>query len=335
MEENPLVVEQLPSVTLKSGETAAIYKVIGPEPEWEERLLSRLSHKGPLWDKPMQQALREGLPGLTMTFYQMRMDDYAIGNLTLVQSLERPVGILQHVFTDPEHRRKGICNHLLTALVDDFAAQSGRAMYLGTGYDTSPFHIYRTFGFEGIGTTGAMVRAFDDGYPDNFWLPGGTAIRATRWGDWPLLTALYELETGWDLRGYFFGQCGHSSYESAYCKLQEAMEKQQAQQVMVLECDETGALAGHAFLAYDEKWPNGPLVLDFFVHPDFTEDSERLLGAIQMPADIKIQSYCDNRADVRAEVLEAIGFKLEATLKNQYRTKAGPPADVHIYAFGP
>ena len=104
---------------------------------------------------------------------------------------------------------------------------------------------------------------------------------------------------------------------------------------MVLECEETGALAGHAFLAYDEKWPNGPLVLDFFVHPDFTDDAARLLEAIQMPPEIKIQAYCDSRAEARAEILEAIGFELEATLSNQYRTKAGPPADVHIYALGP
>ena len=329
------MVEQLPSVTLKSGETAEIYKVIGPEPEWEERLLSRISHKGPLWDKPMQAALREGLPGLTMTFSQMRLNDYAVGNLTLVQALDRPVAILQHVFTDPEHRRKGVCRHLLTVLLEDFAAQSGRAMYLGTDYDSAPFHMYRCFGFEGIGTSGDMVRHFDDDYPGNFWLPGKTTIRETRWGDWPLLMALYELERGWDLRGYFFGQFGYSSYESAYCKLQEAMEEEKAEQVMVLECEETGALAGHAFLAYDEKWPNGPLVLDFFVHPDFMDDATRLLEAIQMPPEIKIQAYCDSRAEARGGILEAIGFELEATLSNQYRTKAGPPADVHIYALGP
>ncbi len=329
------MLEQLPSVTLKSGEPAEIYKVIGPEPEWEERLLSRISHKGRLWDRPMQAALREGLPGLTMTFFQMRLDDYAVGNLTLVEALDRPVAILQHVFTDPEHRRKGVCRHLLSVLFDDFAAESGRAMYLGTDYDTPPFHIYRSLGFEGISTTGDMVRSFDDMWPDDFWAPGRTTVRETRWGDWPLLMALYELESGWDLRGHFFSQFGCSSYESAYCKLQEAMDDEKAQQVMVLECEETGALAGHAFLAYDEKWPYGPLVLDFFVHPDFVGDAARLLDAMQMPPEIKIQAYCDSGAGTRVEALEAIGFELEATLPNQYRTKAGPPADVHIYAMGP
>jgi len=326
------MVRQLPSVTLKSGETAEIFKVTGPEPEWEERLLSRLSHKGRLWDRPMQQALRGGLPGMKMHFYQMRLDDHAVGNITVVEALERPVALLQHVFTDPEHRRKGICNHLMTLVTDDFVAAGGRAMYLGTEYEGPAFRIYQEFGFRAIGEGGAMVWAPDDGYPDSFFVQGPVQVRPAQWGDWPLLTALYQREEGWDLRGYILGHFGHSSYESAFCRVEELIDAGKAEQSTVLQIEETGAVAGHAFLGKDEKWPDGPWVLDFFVHPLFTERTGELLQAIEFPAGRKVQAYCDEAAEDRAEALRGAGFSLEATLRGQYSTKDGRLVDVHVYA---
>ncbi len=329
------MVRQLPPVTLKSGEQAEIYKVTAPEPEWEQRLVPLLEHKGELWTRAMSQALREDLPGLTMAFYQMRLDDQAAGNATITQALERPVAMLEHVFTDPNHRRKGICNHLMALVMQDFAAENGRAMYLGTDHEDLAFRIYLSLGFRPIGSTGSMVWILDENYPDDFFVPGKVRVRPVEWSDWPLLTALYQVQSGWDLRGYVFGQFGHSSYEGTYCKLREWMAADKAQQVTALECVETGAIVGHAFVARDEKWPYGPHLLEFFVHPLFLDHATRLLDAIDLPPETKIQAYCDGAARDRAEILQALGFSLEATLPLQYRTKAGPPTDVHIYALMP
>ncbi len=329
------MVKQLPSVALKSGEEARIYLITAPEPEWEQRLVSRLEHKGELWTRVMSQALREGLPDLTMRFYQMRLDDRAVGNITTAQSLEPPVAMLQHVFTDPDHRRKGICDHLMSLVMQDFGAEQGRAMYLGTGYQSVAFRIYESFGFKPIGQTGSMVWVHDPNYPDDFFVPGPVRVRFAQWRDWPLLTALYQVQSGWDLRGYLLGQFGHSSYEGTYCRLREWMEADTAQQVTVLECLETGAVVGHAFIARDEKWPHGPHVLELFVHPLFLKHTAELVGAIDLPRETKLQAYCDGAAKDRAEVLQGLGFSLEATLPLQYRTKAGPPTDVHIYALMP
>ncbi|NLJ34781.1 MAG: GNAT family N-acetyltransferase [candidate division WS1 bacterium] len=329
------MITQLGAVTLKSGESAEILKITAPEPDWEEPVRSRLAHKSSRWHQPMSRALREGLPGLTMNFFLLRVGEATVGTLTVVQALKRPVALLQHVFTDPDHRRKGICSYLMRALQDDFLAEGGQAMYLGTGYDTPPFWIYHSCGFRPIGTIGAMVWVADQDYSDSYFAPAETLVRASQWGDWPLLHALYQLEKGWDLRGFSYGQFGNASYESAFCELEEAIEAAEAQQSMVIESQTSSAVVGHAFLARDRKWPDGPWVLDLFVHPSFSERGSDLLDALQLPVGVKIQAYCDDLATDRAALLQSRGFSLEATLTGQYVNGQGLPRDVLLYSLMP
>ncbi len=328
------MVTEYPPVRLKSDEQAQLFKVVAPEPEWKERLLTRLSHKGPLWDKPMNDALEGGLEGMTMYFFQLRLDDVAVGNLTIVEALKRPIALLQHVFTDPNHRRKGICSIMMQAMVDDFRSRDGRAMYLGTGYDTPPYHIYRSFGFEGIGTTGAMVWALDDDYPESYFPGGPVQVRPMRWGDWAPLTALYQQIEGWDLRSYSFNQFGHSSYESAFCRLQEVIEEGRAARATVLEDTTTGAVVGHAFTMQDEKWPGGPEVLECFVHPRYQHNAAELLDAIALPADARLRAYADAEAAGKLDALQRLGFVQKAVLEMQYVRKDGRPANLVILSRG-
>ncbi len=328
------MVRQFQDVVLKSGEIAQQYCITGPEPEWEERVLSRLQHKGELWAKSMQTALREGLPCMKMHFYQLSIDEVAVGNITIVDALNPSIALLQHVFTAPEHRRKGICKLLMTAVTDDFRASGGRAMYLGTGYDTPPFWIYHSFGFRPIGDTGSMVWSDDPDYQANYFTGQDVSVRPACWGDWAPLNALYQIMDGWDLRGVCLGQFAHSSYESAFCRLDRAIVDGTAQQSVVLTSDETGAVVGHAFLMRDAHWPHGPMVLDFFVHPAFTRHADKLLDAIDLPEDTKIQAYCDAEAVDRAVLLTAAGFALEAELRSQYTSKSGTQMDVLLYSCG-
>ncbi len=328
------MVHELPQVRLKSDEMARLFKVVAPEPEWKERLLARLSHKGRLWDKPMNAALEDGLDGMTMYFFQLRINDTAVGNLTIVEALDRPVALLQHVFTDPAHRRKGICTVMMQALVDDFMARGGQAMYLGTGYDTAPYHIYRSFGFEGIGTTGAMVWALDENYPASFFAGGHVQCRPMRWGDWPLLNALYQQTGGWDLRGYVLGQFGYSSYESAFCHLEEAIDGGRASQATVLEDVSTNAVVGHAFLISDEKWPGGPEVLECFVHAGYEQHAATLLAALELDDVGRARAYANVNDASKLDALENLGFAREAILAGQYVDRDGTWADVAILTRG-
>lgn len=325
------MIANLGTVRLKSDEDAEIYKVICPQPDWKTRLLRRLLHKGDIWQKPMNLALESGLEGLTMNFFVLELDEEIVGNITTVEALEQPIALLQHVFTDPEHRRKGVCSHLMTAVCEDFQERDGRAMYLGTGYDTPPFWIYHDYGFRPIGQTGSMIWKADPDFPEGYFVEGDVSVRWTLWGDWPLLNVLYQLQQGWSLRGYIYGQFGHDSYEGTFCKLQRDLDADDATESAVLHINETGAIVGHALVARDKKWPAGPWVLDFFVHPDYISHAPELLDCIDIPSGPKVQCYADAGAADRLQLIEDLGFEREAELCNQYDDRDGQRRDVVVF----
>jgi len=102
--------EQLDVVTLKSGERMQIVRVAAPDEQFKDRILPFLGHKGEPWERPLRLAL-DGDPAiadLSTHFYLGLLGETVVGNITHVEKLEQPVGMLQHVYTPPEHRRKGI-----------------------------------------------------------------------------------------------------------------------------------------------------------------------------------------------------------------------------------
>jgi GNAT superfamily N-acetyltransferase len=320
---------RLDTVLLKSGEHLDVVKVVCPEPEWAERILPFLSHKGPHWLKPLRVAFAEGLPPLTLNFFEGVIGDVIVGNITTIEHLSRPVAILQHVFTDPAHRRKGVANHLMRALTDDFRARGGRAMYLGTGYDSPPYWIYHSFGFRGRGETGKMNWFLEDGFEADYFAEGPTEVRDTCWGDWATLEALHALMQGWYLRSFTMSQYGHGGYESEYPALRSALEEGRVLEVKEL-VKHDGALVGHVYLAKWDAWKGSPLMLELFMHPNFYADGERLVGALAFPEGLKVCALADETSPEKAAILEACGFEREGLLKRQIE---GPDGwlDVAIY----
>ena len=129
----------LTDVELKSGEAMRIVRIDAPDPAWQDRILPFLQHKGEPWLWQMELALEEGLGACEQRYYLGVLEGgEVVGNIMTTELMERPVGILGHVFTPPAHRRKGICSHLMVALTEDFRARGGRAMFLHTGYDSRP-----------------------------------------------------------------------------------------------------------------------------------------------------------------------------------------------------
>lgn len=319
------------TVRLKSGEEGRVYQLVAPEPSWAERVLPFLNHKGPLFGQPMQQALAEGLPGLRMNFFLLVLGEELVGNLTTVESLDPPLGMLQHVFTKPEHRRKGICQALLQVLTADFGSRGGRAMYLITGYDTPPFWLYHSFGFRGIGTTGAMRWLLQEDFDDAYFGAGPSRVRDSDWQDWAPLECLYLTEAGWYLRGLYFHQYGHNSYEGPYVALRDLVSKGTASGVKVL-AREDGSVVGHAFLAQQPQWRNSTSLLGFFVHPNFEGQAADLLQGLPYP-DCKVQCYCDSRATGRAAALLAAGFTQEAVLARQV-SDGSSRLDIAVFSRG-
>ena len=138
---------QLNLITLKSGEVVQAGVVQGPDLDWAERVETLLSHKGPSWRWGNEQVLRTQT-GLDVFFYLLHRDGDPFANIMTIEY--RGVGLLGHVYTRPEDRRQGAAMQLMACLMEHFRQRGGQALFLGTGYDTPPYHIYRVNGFAGV-----------------------------------------------------------------------------------------------------------------------------------------------------------------------------------------
>ncbi len=117
------------------------------------------------------------------------------------------VGTYGFVFTQPEHRRKGIASALLDALLRVFEEQGGVALHLAT-LNPVAHDLYRKHGFEDLGTPRIMRyvcgRSRTVGFEHDYFSRRGPAlVREAHWGDYPRLEALYSVvHHPWLLRDY-------------------------------------------------------------------------------------------------------------------------------------
>ncbi|MCD6361351.1 MAG: GNAT family N-acetyltransferase [Armatimonadetes bacterium] len=324
--------QKLAEVTLKSGEPMSVIKVTAPAPEWQERILPFLQHKGDPWLWQMKSAIAEGLPGADQHFFEGVLEDGTIvGNITTVEAHDPPIGLLQHVFTPPEHRRKGIASALMRALCDDFQARGGRVMYLHTGHDSPPYHIYASYGFAGHEDTGAMSWTLEEGFREKYFAPAPAQVHDTDWCDWVPLEALSWTVEGWRMRSFLLGKYGFSGFEGDYPRLRKAMEEGQVRDFKVLRTD-AGVVAGYAFAFALRGWPGAPWGLDMFVHPNFEDDAARLAAAVELPDDTPVVAWSDSGADAKNSALEAAGLRRAGAIAGLLEEPSGGKLDAVIYS---
>ena len=99
---------------LKTGEKMEIYVVIAPDEEYGSDIISLLRHKGEIWQWHMKAAFRGETGRLQSRFYIGIVDGKIVGNVSTWE--HGPTGILAHVFTVEDQRRKGACKAVMAAL---------------------------------------------------------------------------------------------------------------------------------------------------------------------------------------------------------------------------
>lgn len=327
------MVDALGHVELKSGEGMEIVRVTAPDAEWKERILPFLSHKGQPWQWQMETSFNEGLAGATQYFYLGVLDDEIVGNIMTTESMDPPIGILGHVYTPPEHRRKGICTHLMRALTEDFRDRDGRAMFLHTGYDSAPYHIYASWGFEGYRDTGTMRWVREPDFWANQFAPRPVEPSETHWGDWAGLEALSEVDEGWFVRSVYLAQHGFGGFEGQYIRVRRGLAEGRIDDFKVLRADD-GAVMGYALLGRWKAFPGAPLVLDSFVHPNFVGDAVALMQSMDLPGNERVLALSEVGAVGRAQALNAVGFTEGATLAGAVTDDAGNTLDLMVFATG-
>jgi hypothetical protein len=235
-------------------------------------------------------------------------------------------GILGHVFTRPDQRRRGICTHLMAAATDDFRASGALAMSLGTGYDSPPYHIYARFGFRGVEPgNGHMLFESHPGALDRYFAPARTRVAEVRWEHWAGISLLYMLPGGDEIRNFAQGAFGPVGFEGGFLHFQTQRKWLDARAKALVT--RAGSVCGVVLCQRDRRWPSSVHTLDLCVHPAFATDAPRLLQRLKLPRNAKVQSFLDHPSIARVRVLRGAGFRREAVLKGQLVCR-GAPRDV-------
>ncbi|RJP72924.1 MAG: N-acetyltransferase [Candidatus Zixiibacteriota bacterium] len=321
----------LSTVTLKTGEIVDLCLIQGPDPEWAPRLERMLGHKGELWKWQNHETLTADL-GMEARYYVLHRDGRPFAN---VMTVERDgVGILGHVWTDPDDRRRGAASVILQIQMEDFRQRGGRALYLGTDYDQPPYHIYGGFGFRGVEPGSRYMEyhpASRDTFQDTYFAPGEVEIEDLAWRHWPLSPPLFLGDFPGRVRLAAVGLVGRISPEGPLLNLLRVeLRRDEAlpRRVRVLVRRDGGAVVGVAGWTEHPLWPD-TLLVDLYCHPRFWSRAGELLSRLALSDGPRRVTYSDSPDKDAA--LQAAGFVPAATLPHWIPQPAAPSTDVKIW----
>ena len=323
--------DKLGEVSLKTKEQMEVGVITAPDAPHAEEIKQFLGHKGGNWEWHIQRCVIEALDALETRFYVGKVEGRVITNIMTVE--HEGIGILGHVFTLPQQRRKGAAKGVMAYQMEDFQQRTGRALYLGTGYNSHPYYIYHSFGFESVyPESGFMKYYVNSDFEEHYFAPASAEPKSVEWHDWPKVTVLSGI-VGWDaLRSLTWGVYGPTNLEGPFLGFKHALETEDVYNDAKLLTTSDGAIVGWATVSRDARWKPETAVLDLFFHPNFAGDVPELLSAIAFP-ESKVQCYVDSGAEKKAEILETVGFTCEGQFKNQFRYD-GQDYDVLVLARG-
>ena len=320
---------KLADVKLRTDETMEVGVIIAPDEAYAEQIKPFLAHKGGGFKWHLERSVVESLDDLETRFYIGKLDGEIIANIMIVE--HQHVGILGHVFTTPTQRRKGACKSVMQYQMEDFRQRNGEALYLGTGYNSHPYFIYNSFGFESVFPRSGFMkyRAVED-FDEHYFAESPVHAKDVVWNDWAKMTALTGIVEGDYLRSIAFGIYGPSNFEGGFLGFKQSLENGDTYHDAKLLESDSGAIVGMGTVSWDTRWQPDTAVLDIFVHPHFYPSASVLLEAINFP-DTKIQCYAESTSTSKAVALQNAGFHHEATLKNQIQFQ-DRSIDVSVFA---
>jgi predicted N-acetyltransferase YhbS len=328
------VYTRLGEAVLKTGERMEIGVVECPDPAWAGQVAPLLGHKGPEWRHHIEAALREPLDELQTLFYLGLVEGRAITNVMIAGARRGAsrCGILGHVYSRPEHRRKGAFAHLMAAQMEHSRHLGYRVLTLGTGFETPPYWIYHRFGFRSIdGASGRMTWLAAPEAEGEWFRPGATSARPMRWDDWAPLNLLAYQPAAPDEelpRSMVFRLTGQGSLEGSFLRARLPLPARQSprtaaelrqslaeSQLAALTLEsEHGAAVGWAVLRPDDLALGEGWLLDCYAHPAFRGATEQLLSAVPWPAGRRVAAYSSPPDGYRAAALRRAGFRPVAEL---------------------
>lgn len=317
--------KELGQISLASGERVEIGVVTGPDSAWAEPLEKLLGHKGDLWNWQNHQVLQVDV-GIYARFYVLHREGIPFANIMTAEC--SGVGILGHVWTKPEDREKGACSALMSALLEDFISREGKALFLGTGFDSIAYHIYTSFGFKSVEAKSGFMEWYATSkskFEGTYFKKEETEIQPVGWVHWPSAPALFLGDFPGVIRCAPLRLMGRESSEGPLLPLLRDDEKRQAgdgrSHAMVLRNQATTAVVGFTAWDWHPLWGDACLV-DVYCHPNYWNEAGNLLRSLALPEAEHYLAYSDIDCRQKTKILRDEGFFQTAVFKRRVsRTK--------------
>lgn len=322
--------KKLADISLKTGESMGICLVQTPDEAYRDQILSFLGHKEGMWRWHLELSFEGKLDELETRFYLGTINDRIIGNVSTWE--HDSLGVLGHVFTAKDQRRKGVFKALLALCIQDFQRRGGKTMILGTPADAPWNRIYKSVGFGSIVSTRKLQKDevmrydVDPDFERKYFQPGQVHTREPKWGDWPAISMLYSVQGGWFVRSIKHGIFGAFDYEDGFLDdMKKILQRKCQARVLLTEAE---SIVGHATLSPDNRWDCQVWVLDFFLHPLFESHAVSLLGTMCWPKE-KVQCYVEADSHQKISALSTQEFYKKTVLSKQIMHK-GKAVDILV-----
>jgi len=229
-------------------------------------------------------------------------------------------GNFGNVFTEPEFRRRGIMNELLTPCVEDFASSGAKTFCCATGNPVAAA-AYRKQGFQMIwcGETGPMCW-IDPAVAKNFQeleerCFDGTPVRTVREGciEDQFACDKFLAYTAPFRDRYNYLPAGPGC--AVNCYMNAMMEAANGSGTVQVAENANGTVTGYAY-ALKVCRQN---IFDLRLHPDAIPDTPRLLDAVKTAFQAKFPGeplywHCSGTDSFRRDAMTAAGLKPEARI---------------------
>lgn len=317
------------TVTLRSGEEMEIRVVEPPMGDYADQV--------GCW-RDVREDLLGGVfkPWLFTPYFIGEIDGSVAGSMSYYVSREcRNIGVVEFVHTDEAHRQKGIGSHLMSALIEQFHEDGGKALYLCTSNSVAG-HLYERHGFRyHVGDGMRYLSPGEDDFDAVQWAHCGQAsVRDAHWGDLADLSALYNHpEPRWQLKDYLTQTFADTRYESHFIRLMRRIEDGRGSYV-VLETPSRKLVGAAAFERLDTFYEQHVATMGFRVTPAYVDQVGELFdAACERAAALSVRTLqvpVSASDEDEAELLQSAGFCEEGRLPNRLRTDRGW-SDLLIY----
>ena len=291
--------QRLTPATLRDGRQVEAGVVLAPDAEWAEIIGPLLMHKGGLWNWQIEYVLTHEAP-IEARFYMLLEEGKALSHVMTLECAG--VGIFGHVWTIPAARGLGASSELITRQMADFSQRGGRALYLGTDYQSTAYRIYHRVGFRSVEAQTGYMHYFQHGearFAEAYWRSGPVAIEPFGWNHYPLLQPLFLTDDPAIVRNVGMHNIGRVTAEEHPLRFLQPADGaddglQPSAQANVLVDQTSGAVAGFASWSWHPLWFD-VCIVDTFCKRGYWEHGGRLFDSLALPHTARrVVSYVDS-----------------------------------------